>query len=65
MKHAATLAAILLSLVAIVNSQSALRRADQADREHAALAMRLVEVEGVLTLEQKLALDMVRNKGRK
>lgn len=61
----ATLAAALLALVAIVNSQSAIRRADESDREHAALAMRIVEVEGVLTLEQKLALDMIRTKGRK
>ena len=65
MNYAATLAAVLLGMCAMTLANKAISRVDESDREHAALAMRIVEVEGVLTLEQKLALDMARNKGRK
>ncbi len=62
---AATIAAVLLGLCAMIGAHTALKRADQSDRAHAALVERLSEVEGVLTNEQKIALDMVRTKGRK
>lgn len=60
MKEIAISIAFAFGFIGWLNSRTAITRADTADREHAALAMRLVEVESVLTLEQKAALDMVR-----
>ena len=58
MNHIATFAAAILGLCAMTAAHKALNRADESDRRAHALELRINYLEGALTNEQRIGIEM-------